>query len=268
MRNSHSAFRIHNSAFKNLLVYFPHKHLHLRHTALVDEVAVVRLSWGDFTVDGSEHDVLHLFAVVRLAQGPTQLDVGGLGEHVLRGDDATVHQVTASVVDEHVGIAPDGLHGHVLVHALVGGALDGIEHATVDVTQARAVPNDALIAIVDQCIKHIGLHAGIVVKDGHAVVEGRDDLHVAVSAAVVVDFLDRHHTTLAVDGGDGRIADGAECAAVAGVHLTHTRATVQEAVLVGGGTEHADHHLGHVAVTGSGHSVHKVQSSIRRRTVR
>ena len=54
-------------------MHLPHKLLHLRHATLVDEVTVVRLSRGDFAVHGGEHDVLHLFAVVRLAQGPAQL---------------------------------------------------------------------------------------------------------------------------------------------------------------------------------------------------
>ena len=190
------------------------KLFHFRHTALVNKIAIVWLSRRNLAIDRSEHDVLHLLAVVGLTQSPTQLDVGSLGEHVLCRDDATVHQVAAGIVNEHVGITPDGLHCHVLVHTLVGGALDGVEHASIDVTQARAVPNDALIAVVDQCVKHIRFHAGIVVQDGHAVVEGRDDLHVAVVAAVVVDLLDRHHAVLSVDGGNGRVTNGTEGAAV------------------------------------------------------
>ena len=248
-------------------MYLPNKLLHLRHTTLVNKISVIRLSRRNLTIDRREHDVLHLFSVVRLAQSPAQLDVSGLGEHVLRGDDTTVHQVAAGVVDEHVGVTPDGLHGHVLVHALVGGTLDGVEHATVDVTQSGAVPDDALIAVIHQCVKHIGLHAGIVVQDSDSIVEGRDDLHVAVVAAVVIDFLNRHYAVLSVDGGNGRVADGAEGRTIAGVHLTHTRATVKEAVLVRGGTEHANHHLGHVAVTGSRHGVHQVEGGVRRGTV-
>ncbi len=50
-------WQTHNASLQ-LLVYFSNKLLHLRYTTLIDEIAVVRLSRGDFAVHGCEHDVL------------------------------------------------------------------------------------------------------------------------------------------------------------------------------------------------------------------
>ena len=58
----------------------------------------------------------------------------GLG-HVNKHMFDAIQRATdaAGVIDEHVGVTPDGLHAHVLVHARVGGPLDGVEHVLVDV---------------------------------------------------------------------------------------------------------------------------------------
>ena len=262
---------------------------------MIDEVAVVGLALGDFVVDGGEHQLLHVLALLAAvfgqSQRPAEFDVGALRQHVVGGDDAARHHVAAGVIDEHVGVAPDGLHAHVLVYARVGGPLDGVEHVLVDMAQAGAVPHDALVAVVDQGVQHVGFHAGIVVEDGHAVVERRhdagdvrvvegqtalvilvvgDDLDLAVLlavATVVIDLLDGLHAVLAVHGGQRCVADGAERGTVGAVHLPHTGAAVQEAVVVAGGAEHADHHLGDVTVTCSRHGVHEVQRRVGTRTV-
>jgi hypothetical protein len=46
------------------------------------------------------------------------------------------------------------------------------------------------------------------------------------------------------------------------MHLPHAGAAVQQSVVVGGGSEHADHHLGDVAVSGGFYTVHEVECGV------
>ena len=69
-------------------MYFVYEFLNFRHAALINQVAVVRLTRCGLAVDGGEHQLAHLLAVMRKAECPAQLDVGGFGQHVVGGDDA------------------------------------------------------------------------------------------------------------------------------------------------------------------------------------
>jgi hypothetical protein len=80
-----------------------------------------------------------------LPQGPGQLDVGHFRQHVLGRDDALGHQITAGVVDEHVHVTTERLHGHVDGHPFFGGAHDGRVEGLVDVAQPRAGDHDAAV---------------------------------------------------------------------------------------------------------------------------
>jgi len=61
----------------------------------------------------------HLVVVVGVRQHPGQLHQRRLGQHVVQRHDADLHQVAARVVDVHLGVAPERLHRHDDVHALL-----------------------------------------------------------------------------------------------------------------------------------------------------
>jgi hypothetical protein len=160
--------------------------LDLGDAALEDQVAVVRLALGDLAGDGGEHQILYFSKILGLAQGPGQLDVGHLGQHVLGRNDALGHQVAAGVVDEHVHVAPQRLHRHVDGHSLLGGAHDGRVERLVDMTQPGAGDDNAPVAVLDHGVDHVGLHVGVVIEHSHILLEERQDGDIAVAAPAVV----------------------------------------------------------------------------------
>ncbi|SRR5690606_15025574 len=96
---------------------------------------------------------------------------------------------------------------------------------------------------------HIRLHMRIEIDHCHILVEIWHDLHIAVSAPRIVYLLDRLHLS-PLHRCHGYVTDCPESGPVRTVHLTHPGAAVQETVLITGGTEHADHHLGDVTMPG------------------
>jgi hypothetical protein len=239
--------------------------LHLGDAALEDEIAVIGLAVRDIPGDGREHQFAYLFGVLGLAQSPAQLDVGDLGEEVFAGHDAHAHQVPPGVVDEHVHEAPEGLDRHVDMDPFGDGAADGGIEGLVDMPKPGAGDDDALVAILSEGIDDVRMHVRIVINDRHALLEIGQDIHLPVRAAGVVSL----HRDHGIPGyaGNGDVPDGAEGAAVGGVHLADPCAAVEQALFVAGGAEHADHHLGDVRMTRGVGGVHEVEGGVRGRAV-
>ena len=61
--------------------------------------------------------------------------------------------------------------------------------------------------------------------------------------------------------------DGAEGAAVARVHLAAAGAAVQQIIVVGSRAEHAEHHLGDLAVRRRADAVHQIERRVGRRPI-
>jgi hypothetical protein len=101
------------------------------------------------------------------------------------------------------------------------------------------------------------MHVGVEINHRNPVLEKREDLNIPVFPAVIVILFERFYLT-PFDGGYRRITDSPEGGAIRTVHFPDSGTTVQEAILIGSGSEHANHHLGNIAVPGGITGVHKV----------
>ena len=233
----------------------------------------MRLPRRDLVVHRGGHHLPDAGRVVGLPEHPRQLHEGGLGQHVVEGDDAEVEQVAPRVVDVHLREAPQGLHGHHDGHPLLDGPPDRRVDRLVDVPEARAGDDHAAVAHRGQPVDDVGVEVRVVVLDRHLLVEHRRDDGRArlVAPDEVLRQVGEVAAVLVGIPGDGRHrrrADGAEGAPVARVHLAAPGAAVQQVVVVGGRAEHAQHHFTDVALGGGPHGVHQVQRRVRRRPVR
>jgi len=174
-------------------MHSPDKLLHLRHTALVNQITIVRLAEGDLVVDRGHHHLADFYRVVGLAEDPAQFDPGDLGKHISARDHTFGHHITAGVVNEHVHKAPDGLQGHKDVYAFLFGLYQCRVKLLIHMTQPGADDDDATVTVVDHCIHDVRFHAGIIIEHGHFIAEVREDAHNTIAPALVVAF---------VDGGD------------------------------------------------------------------
>jgi len=251
---------------RELFMKSPDKLLNLRDAALEDEVAVVGFTSGDVSGDWGEHEFAHLFRVAGLPQSPAQFDIGNLGQQVFAGHDTHAHQVAAGIVNEHMHKAPEGLHGHINLHAFGNRALDSWIDWLVDVAQSGTGDHDTLVAILGEGIDDVRMHVWIVINDGYPLFEEGQHSHFFIRAAFVIIRLYRDHG-IPGDAGNRNFADGAESAAIGGVHLTHPGALMQQSIFIAGGAEHAYHHLGDVGMTGGEGRVHQIERRIRGRPV-
>jgi len=211
---------------RELLVILPDELLNLRDAALVDEVAVVGFTGGDISSNGGKHQFAHLFRVAGLPQSPAQLDIGNFGQQVFTWHDTHAHQVAARIVNEHVHKAPEGLNGHIYLHAFGNRALDGWIDWLVDVAQTGAGDHDALVAIIGEGIDDVRMHVWVVIDDGYPLFEKWQHSHFLIRAAFVIIRLNRDHG-IPGDAGNGNVANGAEGAAIGGVHLTYPGSLMQ-----------------------------------------
>src|SRR5512133_991996 len=114
---------------------------------------------------------------------------------------------------------------------------------------------------------YISLHMRIVIHHRYILIEKRKYAYIAVIAARIVVALYGGYSRGAAHSSHGRIADGPESRPVGAVHLAHPCSAVQESVFIACGAEHANHHLGDIAVAGGSGGVDKIQGCIRRRSV-
>ena len=139
--------------------------------------------------------------------------------------------------------------------------------------QARACDDHAPVAHGGQTVDDVGVEVGIVVLDRDLLFEdGRDDGYAGLVAPeeVVRDVLEVTAILIGVaaHGRQGRGPDGAESAAVRGVHLPAAGTTVQQVIVIGGGPEHAEHHFRDVTLGGGAHGSHQIQGGVGGRPVR
>ena len=147
----------------------------------------------------------------------------------------------------NIGIPTEGL---VVIDIDGDGNLwPGDPERGASLAQTGADDDDSLVSVVHHAVYHVGLHIGVVIQHSYFFFEVGFDDNVAVFTPVIVNLFDRHNS-LARDGGNRSVSDGAEGRAVRRVHFADAGTPVQESVFVGSGAEHTDHHFGNVAVAG------------------